>query len=372
MTHLCLSFVNPDEQGNLSFANNADPRLVINSAQAAGVKVFLSLAGGGLEPEWRRAWTKFQQPYYRRDFIQKIVDYALFYNVQGIDVDLEWEDVGPFYSDFVIELGATLQFYNLKMTAALPGIHRYPQITDEALRAFEWINVMAYDLTGPWNPSIVGQHAPYSMAVESIEFWLGKGLPANKLTLGVPFYGFDFSSKKKVTSASFGDLTKKNTTFANLDQVGKTYYNGIPTIKAKTALAMKEAGGVMIWEIGQDCYNGNSLLSAIFDEKMRHHSDAVLVANTKPIEKVVEEPFPDKKIPADILPEMEALLTNNHNAWEVRPAKGRFVIVDFQGRELYAQVLGTPKTLKVNAGFLLNGLDFVRLFEEGALLSKSE
>ena len=49
MTHLCLSFVNPDEQGNLSFANNADPRLVINSAQAAGVKVFLSLAGGGLE-----------------------------------------------------------------------------------------------------------------------------------------------------------------------------------------------------------------------------------------------------------------------------------------------------------------------------------
>lgn len=374
MTHLCISFANPDQYGNFSFADNEDPTEVIRDAHAAGVKVFLSLAGGAQEPEWRRAWAKFQQPYYRQGFIQKIVDYALKLNVQGIDVDLEWDDVGPFYNDFVMELGRTLQFYNLKMTAALPGIHRYPQISDAALQSFDWINIMAYDLTGPWNPSRAGQHAPFSMAIESIEYWTRQNVPAEKLTLGVPFYGFDFSNRKKVISASFGDLTKRNRNLAQVDQVGKTYYNGIPTIKAKTALAMGKVGGVMIWEIGQDCFNGNSLLGAIYEEKLlrQPESEELLVEEVvEKEEKIIEEPFPDEKTNTDkpMVMDGEATLTK-YDSWEVLPAEGRFVIVDLLGRELYSQTLGTSKTLKVNSGFLLNGFDFAKLIEEGALLSQ--
>lgn len=367
MTHICLSFANPDAYGNLSFSKNADPRPVVANAHAAGVKVFLSLAGGGLEPAWRRDWRKLQQPYFRRDFIQKIVDYVLIHKMQGVDVDLEWEDVGPNYNDFVMELGSALRFHNLKMTAALPGIHRYPHISDATLQLFDWINVMAYDLTGPWKPSVSGQHAPYSLAVESIDFWLSQNVPANKLNLGLPFYGFDFSNHRKTRTASFGDLTKRNTSFANLDQVGKTFYNGIPTIKAKTSLAMEQTGGVMIWEIGQDCFNGNSLLNVVFETKLLNEKEEVLVV-AEVVKKEEEEPFPDKIIP-EPLPLKGQLTTLDD--WEVMPAKGRFVVVDLNGREVFSKTIESNQTLKINAGLFLNGLQFFKIVEEGIPVSEA-
>jgi len=54
----------------------------------------------------------------------------------------------------------------------------------------------------------------------------------------------------------------------NTDQVSTTgggiiYYNGIPTIKQKTAFAIKQAGGVMMWQLLQDAGGDQSLLNAI-------------------------------------------------------------------------------------------------------------
>ena len=157
-------------------------------------------------------------------------------------------------------------------------------------------------------------------------------------------------------------MTKRNNSFANLDQVEKTYYNGIPTIKAKTSLAMQQTGGVMIWEIGQDCFNGNSLLNIIFETKLLNRKEEIFVA-TEVAEKVEEEePFPDKIIPES--QPIEAQLTK-FDAWEVVPAKGRFVLLDVQGREVFSKQIESTHTLKINTGFLLNGLQFFKIVEEG-------
>jgi chitinase len=43
------------------------------------------------------------------------------------------------------------------------------------------------------------------------------------------------------------------------------YYNGIPTIKNKTQLAMKNAAGIMIWELMYDVADRKSLLNAIYE-----------------------------------------------------------------------------------------------------------
>ena len=50
----------------------------------------------------------------------------------------------------------------------------------------------------------------------------------------------------------------------HLDQVGKTiWYNGIPTIKAKTSHVVAQGlGGVMIWSLDSDAKGTRSLLSA--------------------------------------------------------------------------------------------------------------
>jgi chitodextrinase len=50
--------------------------------------------------------------------------------------------------------------------------------------------------------------------------------------------------------------------------VGCSYitYNGIPTIRNKTKLALQQGSGVMIWELSQDAPGANSLLAAISSE----------------------------------------------------------------------------------------------------------
>jgi GH18 family chitinase len=49
------------------------------------------------------------------------------------------------------------------------------------------------------------------------------------------------------------------------DQLGNEFYNGIPTVQAKTSLAMTQGGGIMAWDLSQDTrITDLSLVSAIF------------------------------------------------------------------------------------------------------------
>ena len=290
LTHLCIAFANPDMEGNLSLSGQ-DPSAVIASAHDSDVEVFLSLAGGALTPDWAAAWKELIKPANRPAFIHKILEYTFDYNFQGVDVDLEWSHVDENYSGFVLELKDSLDVYDLPMTAALPGTYRYPEISNEALAAYDWINMMVYDLTGSWAPNNPGPHSPYSFAEDAIAYWtIGQQVPPEKLTLGVPFYGYDFSDNTNVVSFTFGSMVSMNTDYAYQDQVGLKYYNGIPTIQEKTMLALDQLSGIMIWELGQDAYGDlseYSLLTAIDEvinppvatEDIQNHKSLVAYPN---------------------------------------------------------------------------------------------
>jgi len=47
------------------------------------------------------------------------------------------------------------------------------------------------------------------------------------------------------------------------DSGGVIHYNGLPTIRNKTMLALKNAGGIMIWQLLHDAEGDYSLLAAI-------------------------------------------------------------------------------------------------------------
>ena len=65
---------------------------------------------------------------------------------------------------------------------------------------------MVYDYTGPWNPS-AGQHSSYNHAKRGINFWKNKAeINPYKLTLGVPFYGYDFQNSATVKSFTYGSM----------------------------------------------------------------------------------------------------------------------------------------------------------------------
>ncbi len=263
LTYLNLAFANPDQAGNLIFDGNYYVKPIVKKGHDAGLKVFISLGGGG-RPD-TTIWKSVLQPQNKGNFIAKIMEYVEANNFDGVDVDVEGNllpYVGETYNPFVIELRKALHAKGKGITAALGATHFHEAVHQDALEAYDFINVMVYDKTGIWRPDVVGPHSPYAFAEEAIKFWTeDKKIPAHLITLGVPFYGFDFSPPARYID--FKEIIKNDSTLAYLDSVGMRYYNGIPTIVRKVELAKKTLGGVMIWEISSDARGDLSLLRSL-------------------------------------------------------------------------------------------------------------
>ena len=266
LTHLNLAFANPGSNGKL-IINDFSGVVVRARNENNNIKIYISIGGGYLTDEQALIWSnsidiKDNRPIIINEIVSFVVDNSL----DGVDVDLEWQYVTSGYSNFVIELKSALSAKGKGMTAALPGTTKFDNITQEALQTLDFINIMAYDFTGPWNPTASGQHSSYNNAVESINFWKNTGISQSKLTLGVPFYGYDFSNSSNVTSFTFGQMVSTNNSYSEIDNVGMKFYNGRPTIKSKVKLASEQVSGIMIWELGQDSFSDYSLLKTIHEE----------------------------------------------------------------------------------------------------------
>lgn len=340
LTHINLAFANPDMSGNLDLGGR-DIEPVVTRAHNEGIEVFLSLAGGALTDEWEAAWLELIKPANRSSFIHKIVGYALNHQLDGIDLDLEWSHVNHNYSGFALELKDSLDQYSLPFTAALPGTYRYPQISDEVLAAYDWINMMAYDLRGPWDPDNPGPHSPMSFALNAIEYWEGKGVEKERLTLGVPFYGYDFSNPDQVRALTYAQIVNLDPANAHVDQTGDIYYNGIPTIAAKTQLAIDELSGIMMWELGQDKYDEFSLLSKI-DEVVRDNFSSV--TELRDVDKIIIYPNP---------------VINELNIKSSIQLTGDLIISTIQGNKVFHQQIENENSLNIDVRQIQAGLYFI-------------
>ncbi len=264
LTHLNLSFANPDNAGNIIMPSISS---VVSDAlrENPNIIICVSFAGGVITSQQSNDWSNLiDVPANRPAFISKIVAFVLANKVHGVDIDLEWDNVTKGYSDFIIELDAALTPHNKILTVAFPNQTLFSNITPAALGVIDFINIMSYDYTGPWNPSNPGQHSTYSVSESGINFWKNTtGVSGSKLNLGVPFYGYEFINSSTVNTFTYASMVDKNTAYADLDNVGAAYYNGRPTIEAKVELAKNEVGGIMIWELGQDSFDDYSLLTTI-------------------------------------------------------------------------------------------------------------
>jgi chitinase len=169
-----------------------------------------------------------------------------------------------------VELAKSLKSHKKLITAAI-AIYYKDQFTDTALAQYDFVNVMSYDRTGPWRPEKPGPHSTLAHAVEDLDYFgTIRNIPKEKMTLGVPFYGYGYGPTltSPAISMNFGKIVSSFPGAEEVDEWtmsdGKTiYYNGIPTIKKKTLLAMNKASGIMIWQILGDAKGKKSLLKAI-------------------------------------------------------------------------------------------------------------
>lgn len=265
MTHVNLFFLNPDTLGNF---NQDLSKLApfIKAAHDQGVYVLPSIAGGGRHEYYH----KLLRDDKRGKFVSDLVDIAEKYNFDGIDVDIEGSDIDTNYEAFVVELKKALKAKKKLLTAAIAVFYKN-QLSDRALKQYDFVTLMSYDHTGPWTPSKPGPHSTYEHAVADLNYFRHeRNIPKRKIVLGVGFYGYGFGPEltSKPSSMNYGEIVKTFQGAENSDQLtmpnGQTmYYNGIETMKKKVLLAKENASGIMIWQISGDAPGDKSLLKLI-------------------------------------------------------------------------------------------------------------
>ena len=229
---------------------------LVGGAHNAGVRVLLSV--GGWNDGNDKAFDALSaSPEARAKFATVLDGYVDQFQLDGVDIDWEFPelDVAANFTAMVREVSAKLKPKGKLITIAGAAFRDGAGgVTMDAMQYIDFVNIMAYD--GDNGPG----HSPYAFAQTGLQLWLDKGVPPAKAILGVPFY-----SQPGYTP--YGTLVTQDPNAANMDSLNSQFYNGIPTVQAKTALAMTSAGGIMAWDLSQDSRKVDvSLLSAIYSK----------------------------------------------------------------------------------------------------------
>jgi spore germination protein YaaH len=136
----------------------------------------------------------------RATALQNIVDYTVGEDYDGFDIDLENVDADDrdAFSGFVGDLAAALHEQGKLATIAVPAKER--DITTGWAGAFDYaalgsqvdlVTLMAYEYRGPFSGP--GSVAPFDW-VRRVTDFATRQIPANKLLLGLAFYGYDWNT----------------------------------------------------------------------------------------------------------------------------------------------------------------------------------
>jgi len=253
LTYINYAFLLPTSTGGLqSIDNPSKLQSLVSLAHANGVKVLISV-GGWNNGDDSGFETLAGNSTYRSAFVTNIMNFVNQYNLDGADIDWEYPDAGTSANNYVslmTALATSLHAQGKLLTAAVVGTGG-DGVLSSVFSQVDFLNLMAYDYNNY-------DHSTYTYASQSISYWKGKGLPAAKTVLGVPFYG-------RPSWESYAALIARGAS-PYADTYNGVGYNGITTIKSKTDLAYDQGGGIMIWELSMDATGTYSLLSAIHDE----------------------------------------------------------------------------------------------------------
>ena len=271
-SEVALSFINPDTAGRfvngdamacmtdrfLTPLPTATVRNAIATVHAAHARAIGALAGA-LPPKCAGDWAQAISPANRARTISALVALADAQGFDGLDVDIEADLLARLiksgdYTPFVRDLARALHAHH-KTLSGTTASYVDGTIPLDAITAFDRIEVMTYD------DNVQGdEEASMSQFRSDLYLWLGRGVPRDKLMVGLPFYGrgygtYSYAYTYRDLVAAFGPQTG--------DIIGKVCatcsyvtFNGPATITQKTALAVAKTGGVMVWEMSEDTPDG--------------------------------------------------------------------------------------------------------------------
>lgn len=191
LTHLIYGFLKPAADGSL-YPIGKPERLqeLIEKSHAHGVKVIIAI--GGVYYGNERLSEHFAAIVAHDEWLQRFVgevrDFVEAYGLDGVEIDWEYPsaETSAGYERLVLALKEVLAPMGKSLSAAVAAAgsvntkaESAQSITGIALENLDWINIMAYDLAG-------GQHSPYWLADVSIQFWNRRGVPKDRIMVGIP------------------------------------------------------------------------------------------------------------------------------------------------------------------------------------------
>ncbi|KAI4344251.1 hypothetical protein L6164_011498 [Bauhinia variegata] len=212
-THLFCAFADLDPntyQVTISSSNLPQFSTFTQTVQQnnPSVKTLLSIGGGGSNSSNFSAMAA--QPTTRKSFIDSSIQLARSYNFHGLDLDWEYPDTRTDMTNFGLLLNEwrvavanesrTTGNTTLLLSAAVFRSSDYYTLDypiQQISNSLDWVNIMAYDFYGPlWFPNLTAPPAPLYNPPDQVSgdagvsSWIQSGLAANKLALGLPFYGY--------------------------------------------------------------------------------------------------------------------------------------------------------------------------------------
>ena len=260
-------------------------------------------------------------PQARANFVQNCIQFCETYDCfDGIDLDWEYpcfaehggkpEDKENF-TLLLKELYTALKAHSpeLLLSIAAPcGPDHYAQLElDKIAQYVDWINLMSYDFHGPWGDAETNHNAPLYAAAKgdarfnvdtAVQYYLGKGVPSEKLLMGIPLYGRSYAKAASTadglyssySGAGSGTTAEAGVRFfsdikQNLLNTYTRYWDDkcqVPYLYNKDASSAQyqefisyddeqaitnkgkyvknnNLGGIMLWELGMDTENGDAL-----------------------------------------------------------------------------------------------------------------
>jgi chitinase len=305
VTHVIHFSLIPNANGTLDTNGNtitpAYTRDVVTRAHAAHRQALICVGGAG---------TSFQSAVgslYLANFVTRLTNFMAVGNYDGIDVD--WEPLNDsdntLFTNFVVHLRAAMDgFGTHKLLTVAVGTGTTPSLLAAVQSQFDQINLMTYDLSGPWPGWVTWFNAPIydegltfpsvpTEPVPSIEGavsdFLAAGIATNKLGIGIPFYGYvwrggagtstggatqpyqSWTAAPAVTACAYRDILSSNFparsyhydfgaqasyfSITNAQAAGDMFvsYEDQRACQAKVSYARNRGlGGFIIWELSQD------------------------------------------------------------------------------------------------------------------------
>ena len=253
LTHINYAFLTPKADGAFNpLLNKRLLKMVVQKAHSRNVKVLISVGGWGWDPQFEELAAG---PESRAAFVQNLKAFMDEYQLDGADIDWEYPDPGQSSQNFLAlirELRKAMPDQLLTTAVISYGDEHGLGIPPESFASFDFVNIMTYD--GP-------NHGTMEQFDKGIEYWSERGLEKEKMTIGAPFYS-------RPDEVPYAKLIKQDPAAAQVDAFeyfGKMQsYNGIPTLKKKTGIAIQKTGGIMFWALDHDTQGPLSLLNAIY------------------------------------------------------------------------------------------------------------